>query len=134
MFGSFLIINELHLKKISTIFVLLKASIQNIFRFLRNDKYCAKRCNTNWFPISPYLGAELSFQKMIFVRAGLNRFQTVTDIENLKRKVSMQPSAGIGIKYKGLTLDYAITNTGIGGSNYFSNFFSLKLDMRDFRY
>ena len=71
---------------------------------------------------------------MIFVRAGLNRFQTVTDIEDLKRKVSMQPSAGIGIKYKGLTLDYAITNTGIGGSNYFSNFFSLKLDMRDFRY
>mgnify|MGYP000010413179 FL=1 len=90
--------------------------------------------STDFASISPYLGAELSFQKMIFVRAGLNRFQTVTDIEDLKRKVSMQPSAGIGIKYKGLTLDYAITNTGIGGSNYFSNFFSLKLDMRDFRY
>nr|MBP7982591.1 hypothetical protein [Kaistella sp.] len=73
------------------------------------------------------------FQDMIFVRVGVNRFQTVTDIENLKRKVSFQPSAGIGIKYQGLTLDYAITNSGIGGSNFYSNFFSLKLDMGDFR-
>ncbi|MBN9338141.1 MAG: hypothetical protein J0I88_09895, partial [Chryseobacterium sp.] len=64
---------------------------------------------------------------------GLNRFQTVTDIESLKRKVSFQPSAGIGIKYQGLTLDYAITNSGVGGSNFYSNFFSLKLDMQGFR-
>lgn len=89
--------------------------------------------STNFASISPYAGAELSFQKMIFVRAGINRFQNITDIENLKRKVSFQPSAGIGIRYKGLTLDYAITNTGIGGSNFFSNFFSLKLDMGEFR-
>jgi hypothetical protein len=83
--------------------------------------------------ISPYAGAELSYQKMIFVRLGINRFQSITDIEDLHRKVTFQPSAGLGIKYRGLTLDYAITNTGIGGSNYFSNFFSLKLDMGTFR-
>lgn len=89
--------------------------------------------STDFASITPYAGAELKFQDMIFVRLGLNRFQTITDIENLKRKVSFQPSAGIGIKYHGLTLDYAITNSGIGGSNFYSNFFSLKLDMRDFR-
>lgn len=89
--------------------------------------------STDFASISPYFGAELSFQKMIFVRAGINKFQNVTDIEDLKRKVTLQPSAGIGIRYRGLTLDYAITNTGIGGSNYFSNFFSLKLDMGEFR-
>ena len=89
--------------------------------------------STDFASITPYAGAELKFQDMIFVRVGLNRFQTVTDIENLKRKVSFQPSAGIGIKYQGLTLDYAITNSGIGGSNFYSNFFSLKLDMGDFR-
>ena len=89
--------------------------------------------NVDFASITPYLGAELSFQKMIFVRAGVNKFQNVTDIEDLKRKVTFQPSAGIGIRYRGLTLDYAITSTGIGGSNYFSNFFSLKLDMGDFR-
>lgn len=89
--------------------------------------------STDFASITPYLGAELSFQKMIFVRAGVNRFQNVTDIENLKRKVTMQPSAGVGVRYRGLTLDYAITSTGIGGSNYFSNFFSLKLDMGQFR-
>ena len=89
--------------------------------------------STDFASISPYLGAELGYQKMIFVRAGLNKFQNVTDIEDLKRKVTLQPSAGIGIRYRGLTLDYAITSTGIGGSNYFSNFFSLKLDMGEFR-
>ena len=89
--------------------------------------------STDFASLTPYLGAELSFQKMIFVRAGVNKFQNVTDIEDLKRKVTFQPSAGIGVRYRGLTLDYAITSTGIGGSNYFSNFFSLKLDMVDFR-
>lgn len=89
--------------------------------------------STDFASITPYAGAELTFQDMIFVRVGLNRFQTITDIENLKRKVSFQPSAGIGVKYQGLTLDYAITNSGIGGSNFYSNFFSLKLDMGDFR-
>lgn len=93
----------------------------------------ASLISTDFASITPYLGAELKFQNMIFVRLGLNRFQTVTDIESLKRKVSFQPSAGIGIKYQGLTLDYAITNSGVGGSNFYSNFFSLKLDMGDFR-
>jgi len=89
--------------------------------------------STDFASITPYAGAELKFQDMIFVRVGVNRFQNITDIENLKRKISFQPSAGIGIKYQGLTLDYAITKSGIGGSNFYSNFFSLKLDMGVFR-
>lgn len=89
--------------------------------------------STDFASITPYAGAELAFQDMVFVRLGVNQFSNITDIESLKRKVSFQPSAGIGIKYKGLTLDYAITNSGIGGSNFYSNFFSLKLDMQYFR-
>ncbi|MBS1549925.1 MAG: PorV/PorQ family protein [Bacteroidetes bacterium] len=89
--------------------------------------------STSFASITPYAGAELAYQKMIFVRLGVNRFQSITDIEDLSRKISFQPSAGIGIKYKGLQLDYAISNSGIGASNYFSNFFSLKLDMSVFR-
>jgi len=89
--------------------------------------------STDFASITPYAGAELKYNKLLFIRIGVNRFQTITDIEDLSRKVSFQPSAGIGIQYRGLTLDYAITNSGIGGSNFFSNFFSLKLDMGDFR-
>lgn len=88
--------------------------------------------STDFASITPYAGAELQYDDLIFVRLGVNRFQTITDIENLKRKVSFQPSAGVGIKYRGLTLDYAISNSGLGGSNYFSNFFSLKFDMGAF--
>lgn len=89
--------------------------------------------STDFASITPYAGAEMVYDDLIFVRLGVNRFQTVTDIEDLHRKVSFQPSAGIGIKYRGLTLDYAITNSGIGSSNFYSNFFSLKLDMAAFR-
>ncbi len=89
--------------------------------------------STDFASITPYVGAELGYDKMIFVRAGVNRFQSITDIESQKRGVSFQPGAGIGIKYKGLTLDYAISNSGLGGSNFYSNFFSLKLDMAGFK-
>lgn len=89
--------------------------------------------STDFASLTPYAGAELGYQKMIFVRLGVNRFQSITDIEDLRRKVSFQPSSGIGIRYRGLTLDYAITNSGIGGSNFYSNFFSLKLDIGQFR-
>lgn len=83
--------------------------------------------------ITPHMGAEISFQDLIFLRLGVNRFQNITDIDRLQRKLSFQPSGGIGVKYKGLTIDYALTNSGINGSNLFSNFFSLKLDMNKFR-
>lgn len=89
--------------------------------------------STEFASVTPFAGFEVAFQDMIFVRGGVNRFQNITDIENLERKVSMQPSAGLGIKYRGLTLDYAITNSGLGGSNFYSNFFSLKLDMEGLR-
>lgn len=90
--------------------------------------------STSLFSIAPYAGAEFEYNDLIFVRLGVNRFQNFTDIESLKKKITFQPSGGIGIKYRGLTLDYAITNSGFGGSNYFSNFFSLKLDMARFNH
>ena len=89
--------------------------------------------STDVLSFSPSLGAELSWQDIIFVRAGLSEFQNITNPFHQQNKVSFQPSAGIGIKYKGLSLDYDISNSGIGGSNLYSNFFSLKLDMSGFR-
>lgn len=89
--------------------------------------------STDIISLTPYAGAELSYQDIVFIRAGINRFQNITNVESPKRQISFQPSAGIGIKYKGVSLDYAITNSGIGGSHLYSNFFSLKLDMGAFR-
>lgn len=43
--------------------------------------------STDVASITPYAGAEIGYQKMIFVRLGVNRFQSITDIEDLKRKV-----------------------------------------------
>jgi hypothetical protein len=46
----------------------------------------ASLISTDFASISPYAGAELGYQKMIFVRLGINRFQSITDIEDLKEK------------------------------------------------
>lgn len=89
--------------------------------------------STKVVSFTPFAGLEVTFDDLIFVRGGLNRFQNITDIENLEKRVTFQSSAGLGVKYRGLTLDYAISNSGPGNSNYYSNFFSLKLDMETFR-
>jgi hypothetical protein len=87
----------------SSVYVLPEAGINVDFA------KTAALISTDFASLTPYAGAELGYQKMIFVRLGVNRFQSITDIEDLRRKVSFQPSAGIGIRYRGLTLDYAIT-------------------------
>lgn len=79
--------------------------------------------------VSPFAGVEAGYDNTVFLRLGVNRFQNITDIESLKKKVTFQPSAGIGVRYKGIEVDYALSNSGPGGSDLFSNFFSLKIDM-----
>ncbi len=85
--------------------------------------------STDVASISPFGGAEFGYDDTVFLRLGVNRFQNFTDLDSLKKKVDFAPSAGLGVLYRGIELDYAISNSGPGGSNFFSNFFSLKLDM-----
>ncbi len=82
--------------------------------------------------IDPALGLEYSYTNLVFIRAGVGNFQKVTQIDNT-RKTGFQPNAGIGFQYKGIQVDYALTDIGDQSVALYSNIFSIKVDLDIFR-
>lgn len=82
--------------------------------------------------IDPAIGFEWGYIDMVFVRAGLGNFQNVEQIDGTK-KVGFQPNVGLGFKYKGIQVDYALTDLGDQSAALYSNIFSLKVDLGIFR-
>ena len=80
---------------------------------------------TSFASIEPRLGIEVSYIDLIFVRAGVNNLQKIRDFDN-KSAIIIQPNLGLGIKHKGISVDYALTNVGNVGFSRYSNIFSLK--------
>lgn len=74
--------------------------------------------------IDPVAGIELNYNGLIFLRVGIGNFQRITDFENTS--MTFQPNFGIGIHYKGLSIDYALTDIGDQSVAIYSNIFSLK--------
>ena len=69
---------------------------------------------------------------MVFVRGGVGNFQNEMQIDN-SEKVTFQPNIGLGFKYKGIQVDYALTDIGDNSAALYSNIFSLKLDLGIFK-
>ncbi len=81
---------------------------------------------SNLASVDPKLGIEAGYKDFIFLRAGIGNFQQFTDVVG-KKVTSVQPSVGVGVKIKNITIDYALTsNTALP---LYSNIFSLKLDI-----
>ena len=78
--------------------------------------------------IDPHFGMELGFKNIVFVRAGLGNLQKVTEITG-KEVLTVQPNIGIGVKLKGLSLDYALTDIGDASVALYSNVFSLRFNL-----
>ena len=74
------------------------------------------------------MGFEFGYDKMVFVRAGMGNFQNELQIDDTK-KTTFQPNVGLGFKYKGIQVDYALTDIGDQSAALYSNIFSLKLDL-----
>lgn len=87
---------------------------------------------SNFVSIDPALGFELGYTELVFLRAGVGNFQQITQIDNTK-KVGFQPNIGLGFKYKGIQIDYALTDLGDQSAALYSNIFSLKVDLNLFR-
>lgn len=77
--------------------------------------------------IDPTLGLEGNYKKIVFLRAGINNVQKITDF-NGSKKLEFQPNLGVGIKIKSFSIDYALTNIGGQSAAVYSNIFSLRLD------
>ena len=88
--------------------------------------------STEFVSVDPALGFEFGYTDLVFLRAGVGNFQNIQQIDNTE-KVGFQPNIGLGFKYKGIQIDYALTNPGKQGATLYSNIFSVKIDLGLFR-
>ena len=88
--------------------------------------------STDFVSIDPALGFEFGYTDLVFLRAGVGNFQNIQQIDNTE-KVGFQPNIGLGFKYKGIQIDYALTNLGNQSAALYSNIFSVKVDLGLFR-
>jgi len=88
--------------------------------------------STSIFSIDPSFGFQLDYDNLVFLRGGVNNFQKNTEFDGSK-SLSIQPNIGVGFKFRGFQIDYALTNIGSVGNALYSNIFSLKFDYQSFR-
>ena len=89
--------------------------------------------STSIVSIDPAVGFEFGYIDLVFLRGGVGNFQKLTQIDNTN-KLSFQPNIGLGFKYKGIQVDYALTDLGDQSAALYSNIFSLKIDFDIFRH
>lgn len=88
--------------------------------------------STSFASIDPAIGFQLDYDNIAFLRLGVGNFQNIKEFDN-SESLSFQPNLGIGFKYKGIQIDYALTNIGSVGNALYSNIFSVKIDYSFFR-
>lgn len=88
--------------------------------------------STDFVSIDPALGFEFGYTDLVFLRAGAGNFQNIQQLDG-SEKIGFQPNVGLGFKYKGIQVDYALTNLAGQNSTLYSNIFSLKVDLGQFR-
>jgi len=76
----------------------------------------------------PHLGFEAIFNKMNFVRAGVNNLQFASNALG-EEALLLQPSGGVGIKVADLQIDYALSHFGDSENSIFSHIVSLAFDI-----
>lgn len=108
-------------------FTLLAAANLNMQFFRTNDII-----SSNFVSVSPALGFEGGYSDLAFLRVGIGNFQKITQIDRTQ-KVDFQPNFGLGFKYRGIEIDYALTDLGNQSAALYSNVFSLKVDLSIFR-
>ncbi|MBU8892072.1 MAG: PorV/PorQ family protein [Bacteroidales bacterium] len=75
--------------------------------------------------IDPHLGIEIDYNRLAFLRFGIGNFQRVVEFDD-KESMTFQPNFGIGIQFKGISIDYALTDIGDQSLALYSNVFSIR--------
>ena len=97
-------------------------------RFVKTNDIIA----SNIVSIDPAFGFQFSYVDVVFLRGGIGNIQNELQFDNSK-EIVFQPNFGVGFKYKGIQIDYALTNIGNIGNALYSNVFSIKVDFDYFR-
>jgi len=87
--------------------------------------------STSFASLTPSAGLQLNYTDLVYVRVGVGNFQDELQIDGVER-ISFQPNIGIGFHYKGISVDYALTDIGDQSAALYSNVFSLRLDLSIF--
>jgi hypothetical protein len=106
----------------------LLAEVDLNFRFAETNDVIS----TSFASITPSLGLEFAYIDMVYVRGGVGNFQNIKQLDG-SDSVGFQPNIGVGFRYKGIQVDYALTDIGDQSAALYSNVFSLKLDWEVFR-
>ena len=106
----------------------LLAAMNLNMQFTKTNDYIS----SNFVSVDPALGFEGGYNDMAFVRLGVGNFQNVTSIDRSK-SLSFQPNIGLGFKYHGIQVDYALTNLAKQSQAIYSNIFSVKVDLSVFK-
>jgi hypothetical protein len=80
---------------------------------------------------TPALGVQYGFLDLVFIRGGVGNFQNVQQLDG-NDSVNFQPNIGVGFKYKGISVDYALTDIGDSSEALYSNVFSVNVDLSVF--
>ncbi len=106
----------------------IKAEVDLLMRFAQTNDIIS----SSSVSASPALGFEFGYTDLVFLRAGVGNFQTITQLDGSER-TGFQPNIGVGFQYRGIHIDYALTDIGDQSAAIYSNIFSVKLDWELFR-
>lgn len=85
--------------------------------------------SSKYLNLDPRIATELGYKKVVFVRAGINNFQKVKNIDG-SSSYYVSPAVGVGLKLNKIQIDYALGNAFNQGLLSASNIVSLKLMIR----
>ena len=88
--------------------------------------------NNQSFSGSPAFGFEFDYKKFVFLRGGVGNFQKIEQFDG-STNTGFQPNFGVGFHYKGVSVDYALTDIGDQSAAIYSNVFSIRIDWSLFR-
>ncbi len=82
--------------------------------------------------LDPSVGLEISYASIAFLRAGVKNYQQLKNFDGSTYPV-VEPTFGLGFKYKAISLDYALTSVGVQTESLYTHVFSLmvNLDKKD---
>lgn len=79
--------------------------------------------------LEPNLGLEMDYADIVYLRLGAGNIQRQKAEIGNYNELTWQPNIGIGLRYWGVQLDYALSDIGDQSVALFSNIFSLKFDI-----
>lgn len=80
---------------------------------------------TNFASIDPHAGLYFGYKDAFKLRCGVSNIQQFTNFDQ-STYWAFQPNIGMGVKMKGVHLDYAFTRLGDVKTNFYTHVFSLK--------